>query len=395
MNVIHQEHAVIDIKTFMLVLAIGNMAFAVLIAGYARSGPVNPAMQMWQWAKLVQGFAHLLGWLRPDWPTPWLSIAANSTLIVGVMFEAAAYCTFFGFARWQRIMYPAGALALLAYNAAHFYDASAPTRAVVMSVIIAGFSGAMAVALLRRRNGNSTLQRIIGFNNLIFFCAMGLRAYTGVAHGVLTVFSTGAVQTFTYLTGYILMIVNGFGFLLLCKEKDDRKMELLATIDSLTGLANRRAFFALTASARMLASRQRHPVSLMMLDLDHFKSINDRYGHAVGDQALCAFAQAALGALREPDILGRLGGEEFAVALPGTDLAGAVQAAERVRVAVKAALVPGCDSEHALTVSIGVLLIDSDEDINAALARADRALYAAKSTGRDRVIVGDPVRMRA
>jgi len=379
----------------MLVLAIGNIAFAMLLAGYARSGPVNPAMRMWQWAKLVQGCAHFLSWLRPDWPSQWLSVAANSTLIVGVMLEAAAYCTFFGFPRWQRITVPTGALALLAYNYAHFYGAGATTRAIIMSVIIAAVSGAMSVVLLRPRNGNSALQRIIGVNNLIFFCAMALRAYTGLTLGTLTVFSNGAVQTFTYVTGYMLMIVNGFGFLLLCKEKDDRKMEVLATIDSLTGLANRRAFFELTASARMLASRTRHPISLMMLDIDHFKAINDRFGHATGDQALCVFAQAAQGALRDPDILGRLGGEEFAVALPGTDLHGAIQAAERVRLAVKEVGVPDCGDTYAFTVSIGVVLIDPDEHINAALARADRALYTAKSLGRDRAVVGDPVRMRA
>jgi diguanylate cyclase (GGDEF)-like protein len=391
----HQECAVIDIQTFMLVLAIGNIAFAMLIAGYARSGPVNPAMQMWQWAKLVQGCAHLIGWLRPDWPTPWLSVIANSILIVGVMFEAASYCAFFGFARWQRVVYPAAALALLAYDCAHYIGAAPATRAFLMSVIIAGFSGTMAVALLRPRPGNSMLQRIIGVNNLIFFCAMALRAYTGFAPDALPLFSAAAVQSFTFLTAYALMIVNGFGFLLLCKEKDDRKMEQLAAIDSLTGLVNRRAFFERTASARMLASRQQHPIALLMLDLDHFKSINDRYGHAVGDQALCVFALAAQGALRDPDILGRLGGEEFAVALPGTDLVGAMQAADRVRLAVKAAQVPDCGDEHVFTVSIGVVLIAPDEHINAALARADRALYAAKSTGRDRVCMGEPMRICA
>lgn len=385
----------IDTQTFMLVLAIGNIAFAMLIAGYARSGPVNPAMQMWQWAKLVQGCAHLLGWLRPDWPGPWLAVTANSVLLVGVMFEAAAYCSFFGFARWQRILYPATVLALLLYNGAHFFGAPTSTRAFLMSALIAGFSGAMAIALLRPRVGNSMLQRIIGINNLIFFSSMILRAYSGSATGSLALFSPALAQSFALMTAYALMIVNGFGFLLLCKEKDDRKMELLAAIDSLTGLVNRRAFFERTATARMLASRQQHPISLLMLDIDHFKSINDRYGHAVGDQALCVFAEAAQGALREPDILGRLGGEEFAVALPGTDLAGAVQAAERVRAAVKAAHLPGAHSEHVFTVSIGVVLIDADEHINAALARADRALYAAKNTGRDRVAIGEPMRICA
>ena len=352
-------------------------------------------MQMWKWAKLVQGCAHLLGWLRPDWPDPYLAVAANSMLIAGVVLEAAAYCTFFGFARWQRVVYPAALLALLLYNGFHYFDAPPAMRAFVMSAIIAGFSGTMAVALLRPRKGNSMLQLIIGINNMIFFGAMALRAYTGFGHSALTVFSTGAVQSFTYLTAYLLMIVNGFGFLLLCKEKDDRKMEQLATIDSLTGLVNRRAFFERTASARGLASRQRHPIALLMLDIDHFKSINDMYGHAAGDEALCVFAQAALGVLRDPDILGRLGGEEFAVTLPGTDLTGAVQAAERVRAAVKAAHVPSCHPDHVFSVSIGVVLIDAHEHINAALARADRALYAAKSTGRDRVAIGEPMRICA
>ncbi len=385
----------IDIQTFMLVLALGNIAFAMLIAGYARSGPVNPAMQLWKWAKLVQGCAHLLGWLRPDWPAPWLSVVANSTLIIGAVLEAAAYCSFFGFPRWQRILYPAALLSLLLYNGAHYYGAGPATRAFVMSALIAGFSGAMAVALLRPRKGNSILQLIIGVNNMIFCGAMALRAWSGLAQVPVTIFSSGAVLTFTYLTGYLLMIVNGFGFLLLCKEADDRKMEQLAAIDSLTGLVNRRAFFERTASARVLASRQRHQIALLMLDIDHFKSINDMYGHAVGDQALCVFSKAALGALRDPDILGRLGGEEFAVALPGTDLVGAVQAAERMRAAVKAVHVPGCHPEHVLTVSIGVVLIDPHEHINAALARADRALYAAKTTGRDRGAIGEPMRICA
>lgn len=385
----------IDIKTFMLVLAISNICFAMLIAGYARSGPVNPAMQMWQWAKLVQGAAHLLAWFRPDWPPTWLGVAADSTLIVGVVLEAAAYCTFFGLRRWKSALYPTLALALAAYSAARFGGVSLPALAVLMSLFVALLSGAMSIVLLWPGNGSSVLQRIIGINNFVFFVAVSLRAWTGIADGELTVFSNGAVQAFTYMTGYAILIVNGFGFLLLCKEKDDSQMALLATIDSLTGLVNRRAFFERTDSARMLASRQRHPISLMMLDLDHFKRINDRYGHAAGDEALRVFAGAAQQVLRDPDIMGRLGGEEFAVVLPGTDLAGAVQAAERLRLAVSASLLPLCDVDYTMSVSIGVVAIDPDEHINAALARADHALYVAKSAGRNRVEVGQPMRQYA
>jgi diguanylate cyclase (GGDEF)-like protein len=374
----------------MLVLAIGNIGFAILMAGYARTAADNPAMRVWAWAKMVLGCANLLGWLRPDLPYLAITIAANSTLILGTAFELAAYCIFFGFTRWKRVLYPCAALALLVFHGARFSHASPNDLMVVMSIIIALFTGAMACILLRPGAGHSLLRRLIGVNDFLFFIAMSLRAYSGIVHGHMAVFTPGAVQTVTYLAGYLLMIVNGFGFLLLCKEKDDQKMALLATIDSLTGLVNRRAFFERTESARLLAERLRSPIALMMIDIDHFKRLNDRFGHATGDEALCVFAATAQQALREHDIMGRLGGEEFALVLPGTDIEGALQAAERLRTAVAAAVLPTSGNEYTMTVSIGVVVIDPNEHINSALARADHALYAAKSAGRDRVEVGEP-----
>lgn len=384
----------IDIQTFMLVLAIGNIAFAMLIAGYARSGPVNAAMQLWQWAKLVQGCAHLLGWLSPDWPHAWLSVAVNCALVIGVMLEAAAYCAFLGFVRWRRILVPATLLALAAFDAARLTGASQGTLTVIMSTIIGGVSGVMAVVLLLPQNGNSVLQRIIGINNMVFCAGMVMRGWSSMWDSPLGLLTPDAIAAFTFVAGYALLIVNGFGFLLLCKQKDDRKLEQLATVDSLTGVFNRRAFFELSVAARMLASRQRHPISLMMLDLDHFKALNDSFGHAAGDQALGQFVLAAQSVLREPDILARMGGEEFAVTLPGTDLPGAIKAAERMRQAVRASALHAFAPGYQMSVSIGVVLVDPDEDINAALARADRALYEAKHGGRDRVVAGETPQLR-
>jgi diguanylate cyclase (GGDEF)-like protein len=381
---------VIDIRTFMLVLAIGNIGFALLMAGYARTAADNPAMRVWAWAKLVLGCAHLLGWLRPDLPYLAITIAANSALILGTALELAAYCMFFGFTRWKRVLYPCAALALLIFHGARFSHASPNDLMVIMAIILAMFTGAMAWILLRPGAGHSLLRRLIGVNDFVFFVAMSARAYSGIVHRDMAVFSPGMVQTVTYLASYLLMIVNGFGFLLLCKEKDDQKMALLATIDSLTGLVNRRAFFERTEGARLLAGRMRSPIALMMIDIDHFKRLNDRFGHATGDEALCVFAATAQQALREHDIMGRLGGEEFALVLPGTDLEGALQAAERLRTAVSAAVLPTSGNEYTMTVSIGVVVIDPNEHINAALARADHALYAAKSAGRDRVEAGEP-----
>ncbi len=386
---------VIDIRTFMLVLGIGNICFAGLLAGYARSGPVPPAVRTWQWARLVQGAAHLLSWLRPDWPVVWLAVAANCTLIAGIMLEAAAFSMFFKVRHWQRILVPATVLGLVVLNGARFAGVPPSWLGIIVSLIFATVSASMAWSVLRAQDPNRALHRIIGISNLVFCCAMLLRAAYGLVDSAMTPFTPAAAQSFTFLSGYVVMMINGFGFLLLCKAADDRKMERLAKVDSLTGVPNRRAFFELATAARGLASRQRHAISLMMLDIDFFKELNDRHGHAAGDAALCVFAEAVQKELREPDVFGRLGGEEFGVVLPGTDLAGAMQAAERVRLAVRSARLPSCDPETRLTVSIGVVLLDRDEDVAAALARADRGMYAAKSEGRDRVVVGGAVKAAA
>jgi diguanylate cyclase (GGDEF)-like protein len=381
---------VIDIRTFMLVLAIGNIGFAMLMAGYARTAADNPAMRVWAWAKLVLGCSHLLAWLRPDLPYATVPFIANSAMILGWALELAAYCIFFGFVRWKRVLYPCTALALLVFHSARYGGAAMNELVVLMSIFIALVTGAMAWVLLRPGAGHTLLRRLIGVNDFLFFLVMSWRAYTGIANSQVAVLTPAMMTSVSYLAGYLLTIVNGFGFLLLCKEKDDQKMALLATIDSLTGLVNRRAFFERTDSARLLASRLRSPIALMMIDIDHFKRLNDRFGHATGDEALCLFAATAQQTLRDHDIMGRLGGEEFALVLPATDIEGALQAAERLRDAVSAAVMPTSGNQYTMTVSIGVVVIDPNEHINSALARADHALYAAKSGGRDRVVVGEP-----
>jgi diguanylate cyclase (GGDEF)-like protein len=153
-------------------------------------------------------------------------------------------------------------------------------------------------------------------------------------------------------------------------------------------MLNRRAFFEQADSARQLGIRLRKPIALLMLDIDHFKQLNDHFGHACGDEALKMFADTARDVLREQDVIGRLGGEEFGLVLPGTTLDGALDAAERLRVAVTRAPILACAPGYRMTVSIGVVLIDAGEELTAALARADHALYAAKTGGRNRVKAG-------
>jgi diguanylate cyclase (GGDEF)-like protein len=164
------------------------------------------------------------------------------------------------------------------------------------------------------------------------------------------------------------------------------ELERLANTDALTGLPNRRFF--MTQLASELARRQRygHPLSLLMLDLDHFKQINDQWGHVVGDEALRVFADAVQCCLRTQDIAGRIGGEEFAILLPETGETVARPVAERIRGRMEQTKIASANDHCVVTVSIGVTQAKDEDDLESLLRRVDSALYAAKQGGRNRIV---------
>ncbi len=167
--------------------------------------------------------------------------------------------------------------------------------------------------------------------------------------------------------------------------------ENLALKDSLTGLDNRRAFFDYGHRAFLQARRYAHPLSVIMMDVDHFKKINDNYGHWVGDQVLQALAEPLQTLVRGIDIVARTGGEEFAFILPETGLDEAARLAERLRAAVEniQVAVKDLDKVIRITASLGVAACGkSDENLEEVLTRADDALYVAKKKGRNQVKVG-------
>ena len=170
------------------------------------------------------------------------------------------------------------------------------------------------------------------------------------------------------------------------QERLTEELQRLAAEDSLTGAATRRHFFALAEQALQQRARDNAPLSVLLADLDNFKAINDRYGHAAGDQALKGFTDICKSQLGEADILGRLGGEEFAIVLLGADELAAAALAERIRANTQQRLRLGPLPPGRITVSIGISGYRGDNDtIDAMLARADRATYAAKHAGRNRV----------
>ncbi|CCD96947.1 Diguanylate cyclase (modular protein) [Bradyrhizobium sp. ORS 375] len=166
--------------------------------------------------------------------------------------------------------------------------------------------------------------------------------------------------------------------------RNAKQLEKLATVDAMTGVFNRRHFLVLAQAEWSRFQRYHRPLSVLMIDIDHFKSVNDQYGHAVGDEAIAALAGVCRRDRRRADVVGRLGGEEFAVLLPETEQAQALLIAERIRNQVGACVLARPGGRFNMTISLGIAMAAPDmSDVGDLLKAADRALYEAKAAGRN------------
>ncbi len=198
--------------------------------------------------------------------------------------------------------------------------------------------------------------------------------------------NTNLMNVFSPMIVATLPVIGTTAFLLLCSERIRRQWERAASTDYLTGLANRRTLTDVGESRFALCRQKGEGLALAVIDIDRFKSINDRFGHDIGDSALKHVAACLLTACRERELPARQGGEEFVVLFHDVDMSQALLAGERLRSAVKAEAFCAREEMLTLTVSIGVAVIkDDDCDFDHLLRRADEALYAAKAAGRDRV----------
>jgi diguanylate cyclase (GGDEF)-like protein len=194
------------------------------------------------------------------------------------------------------------------------------------------------------------------------------------------------VQILSYIAVMATALLGSIGFVLMVKERGDREIMQLAMTDSLTQIPNRRAL--MEYAKRTMARRSAAPLALLMIDVDHFKAINDTHGHPVGDKVLHKIASLLAERLRGHDFLGRYGGEEFCVIAPDTDAQGALMLAEHLRAAIASApLVAEC-GKLPVTISIGIAVCPSSGkgELKDILEKADAALYIAKQGGRNKAV---------
>jgi len=186
----------------------------------------------------------------------------------------------------------------------------------------------------------------------------------------------------------VFMLVGIWGLRKLFAElaRQSEELRVLARTDPLTGLANRRETLARLQHELDRTARVGRPLSLIMLDLDHFKAVNDTWGHATGDAVLVAVAEVCRKALRRIDLAGRWGGEEFLIVLPDADAEAALAAAERLRAALAQRSITTRDAPLTVSASLGVATASASMQADDLVAHADAALYRAKEAGRNRVV---------
>jgi diguanylate cyclase (GGDEF)-like protein len=382
----------LDVTTLYLVATcVTGLLGLLLLFAFVKNS--IPALAWWGAAYLIGGLSvaawSVEGLVSPLMPTG----VANAILFVacGTMWNAAR--VFHGRPVLVSALIGGAATWLIACTFADFALWPA-ARTVLSSIIVAAYAFATAAELWRERR--KTLRRrwptifVPMLHAAVLLFPIPLASLLPADRGTLTL-SSGWVALFVLET-MLYAVGTAFIVLVLATERTMRIHKDAAMTDELTGVLNRRG--VLQAAQGLIAQRacKGEPISALMFDLDHFKSINDTFGHAIGDKALQLFAATASISTRASDIVGRFGGEEFVAILPG-NLSDARVVAERVRKAFQAAgaTVAGCDLNA--TVSIGAASGQGGTDIIALLAAADAALYRAKANGRNRVELSEEEEM--
>ena len=233
------------------------------------------------------------------------------------------------------------------------------------------------------------MRRAMGILLLFFSATSALRAATALdfAHPF-HLWTQSTIQTLTFINVFLFTLTGGIGFLLVSRENIDTILLKESRTDYLTGLPNRRAFFRRGEKQFAYSVQTQQPISYMVIDIDKFKTINDRFGHDAGDTVLRHFSDLLSEAIRTADLPVRLGGDEFGVLLPGTDYQEALVVAERIIKQPYTIIVEGVRIDYALSIGLGVISREDITQTNFESLRlcGDRALYKAKALGRNQIV---------
>lgn len=371
------------------------MALSIVVVGSERK---RDGLGWWSAALLLNAIGHVLFMLRGQVPDVLPVVLANVLLSCVLTAMVVAVGQFQGRSLpWGALVIPP---ALVGLCTAMFSSDYLLRVAAVCIVLAVQSLWVLRVAVDRRyvAPGRGLWLMVAGLSTEAVI--LGNRAWIAAFFGdsATNILQSSLLQTVTFVGSVVVVLVCSLGFVFMLRDRADETNRRLAALDPLTGVANRRLLLSALYRDIARALRTRAPLAVLMVDIDHFKKVNDQHGHLVGDAVLCHVVSVLRTHVREQDVVGRYGGEEFLLLLADTSLQGAVQLAELLRKAVEAtpyllASAPG--GAIAVTVSMGVFggPLQAGDTAERLIDAADRALYRAKELGRNRVEVADSLQL--
>lgn len=379
--------AELDLITLGVTLSLVTLCMTLLLSIAAWHAGADKGLRHWA----VGNFALMLGLLlntNMDVVHDSLSVViANALMALGIGVSWLGIRAFKGLSQPQSAPIGAAVAMILLMSLFSFQQESYAARLAVSSIILAGMSMLCALELLIA--ADKPLRTAYWFTGgVALFCAVGLalRALSSLKLSADATALSSPMQSVTLLGAMVAQIGLASGFILMTHYRTTMALHTLSQRDALTDTLNRRSLQEQASRVLQVASEQSYPVTLLMLDADHFKRINDEFGHQTGDAVLCHIVARIRQHMRANDLLGRFGGEEFILILPGLDTESARQVAERIRLGLCREPWQASRAPVKLSASLGVACTDQQGyAFDTLVAAADAALYRAKALGRNRV----------
>lgn len=376
-----------DVRTMWMVVGTTALLFGCLEIWAGSGKRRDPAMVLWGCANFAAGLG--AGLLSTQGMLPYVvsEVAANGFLVLCWALIWAGVRAFAG----QSVPWPVVFAGPLMVVVACLVIPPFPTHMVMRihltSLGIVTYLMLMAIDALRaERAERLVMRRVLAVLGIVSTFPVIWRTVNAQLSGVgFDLMGNTASTALPLVVLFITAVAINVCLLLVGRERLGNELARAAATDGLTGTLNRSGFLAQARQTAEVCGRCHRPCSVVVIDLDEFKSVNDRYGHAVGDRLLAGFADIARTQIRAGDVLGRTGGEEFCALLAGASERRALDIAERVRRTFAGSTIEHPGGSVTGTVSIGVAQLGAEEDLSDAIRRADMAMYDAKKEGRDRV----------
>ena len=386
---------VLDLYTLAVILILISAALSVAMLVAWRANKTYDGFGWWTAGNLVGSSGFVFVGFRGMMPDAITIIAGNMLSIAGLLIALHGIRVFLG--RSGRIYFNVTVLALHLISSVYFV---AIQNDLVMRVVwgslitasIATISGAEFATIHRgARRFIHVFAAVLFFGFSILMVARAALTYSWTPENDL--FSPNWIQSLSFVIFNIFAVMWTFTFMVLNSQRLQEdletaqvELERMATTDYLTGMSNNRAFFDRAGSEVLRSQRHGIPLSLVIFDVDHFKAVNDTFGHPGGDRMLKELARACRRTTRKSDFIARLGGEEFGLLLTHADIESAANAAEHFRQTIEQLIVEHEEHTMFVTSSFGVAELRAGDTLESLLARADSCLYRAKELGRNRVV---------